>query len=159
MVSVVVSHHEKMKKKEEEKNEKMKKEKSVPSELKSRVNMEVALDSHSLSRSSRPSLISPTVSVDVQHHERRKPLCHIPEAVWTGRSVWTLTAYPIYFSPIPDKPYGFCGRKAPRKKEETQPSELRSCVKTGRWVWALTSCSIIPPVPDKPYGFCGSKAP
>ena len=94
---------------------------------------------------SRPSLISPTVSVDVQHHERRKPLCHIPEAVWTGRSVWTVIAYPIYFSPIPNKPYGFCGRKAPRKKEETQPSEIRSCVKTGRWTWALTPCSIIPP--------------
>ena len=47
----------------------MKNEKKV-SELKSCVNREVGLSSHSLSSSSRPSLISRMVSVDVSHHEK-----------------------------------------------------------------------------------------
>ena len=32
---------------------------------------------------------------------------------------------PSRSSPVPEKPYGFCGRKAPRKKKV---SKFRSCV-------------------------------
>ena len=54
-------------------------------------------------------------------------------------------------SPVPKKPCGFCGRKAPWKKKE-KPSELGSCVKVE--VDDLGS-----PVPNKsPYGLCGRKA-
>ena len=38
-------------------------------------------------------------------------------AVWTGRWARALIPYPILPSPVPNKPYGFCGRKAQWKKE------------------------------------------
>ena len=58
-------------------------------------------------------------------------------------------------SPVPNKPYGFCGRKAPWK---SGVSELRSCVNrvVGLGSHSLSHTS---PVPNKPDGFCGRKAP
>ena len=52
---------------------------------------------------------------------------------------------PSRSSPVPDKPYGFCGRKAPLKKKV---SELRSCV-TGRRGWAVIPHPICPSVRNK----------
>ena len=46
-----------------------------------------------------PSLISLMVSVDVKHHEGDQELCESRG----GRPGL----------PVPNKPYGFCGRKAP----------------------------------------------
>ena len=51
--------------------------------------------------------------------------------------------------PIPDSPYGLCGRTATLNKRTL--SELRSRVKYE--VVVLGS-----PVPDSPYGLCGRKA-
>ena len=59
-----------------------------------------------------------------------------------------------HYFPVPDKPYGFCGRKAPRKK--TLRSQSSGAVCTGNCSGSLSHSS---PVPDKPYGFCGPKAP
>ena len=50
--------------------------------------------------------------------------------------------------PVPNKPYGFCGPKAPLR---LYPSELRSCVKVE--VAVLGSPSLI-----RLYGLCGRKA-
>ena len=52
-------------------------------------------------------------------------------------------------SPVPNKPYGLCGFKAPLNL--TLNSELRGCVKVE--VDVLGS-----PILNKPYGFCGRKA-
>ena len=50
--------------------------------------------------------------------------------------------------PVPDKPYGFCGRKATPKHPVL--SEFRSCVKV--------EVAFLAPRPNEPYGFRGRKA-
>ena len=69
------------------------------------VNREVGLGSHSPSQSS-PVLISHTVSADVKHHERRRLCAELRRCV---NSEVGLT----HSSPVPNKPYDVCGRKAP----------------------------------------------
>ena len=75
------------------------------------MNREVGLGSHSLSHFP-PSLISLTVSVDVKHNERR--LCRAHELCEQGGGPGI--SFPFPFHPVPNKPYGFCGREAQRKK-------------------------------------------
>ena len=57
-----------------------------------------------------PSLTSHMVSVDVEHHERKKKAdlrgC-VNRAVGLGSHSLS------HSSPVPNKPYGFCGRRAP----------------------------------------------
>ena len=73
---------------------------------------EVGLGSHSLSHF-HPSLIIHTVSVDgkapgkkkTKRDDRAQKLCEQGGGPWLS--------FPIPFSPVPNKPYGFCGRKAP----------------------------------------------
>ena len=55
-------------------------------ELRSCVNREVGLGSHSISHSSSPSLISYTVSVDVKHQERRRQEVRAQELCEQGGS-------------------------------------------------------------------------
>ena len=57
-----------------------------------------------------PSLISLMGFVDVKQH-RNKKLCHVCESRGGRRGL-----------PVPNKPYGFCGRKA------TQEQKTVSCV-------------------------------
>ena len=52
--------------------------------------------------------------------------------------------------PVPNNPYGLCGRKATLNSNCTV-SEVRSCVKSGGGRPGL-------PVPNNPYGLCGRKA-
>ena len=55
-----------------------------------------------------------------------------------------------FFPTVPNKLYGFCGRKAPGKKKTRGQSS--GAVWTGRWAWALNSLSHYFLVPDiKPY--------
>ena len=56
--------------------------------------------------------------------------------------------------PVPNKPYGFCGREARR----TVLTELGSCVnrEVGLGSYSLSRSS---PAPNKSYGFCGRNAP
>ena len=55
-------------------------------------------------------------------------------------------------SPVPNGPYGFCGRKATFEVELRAPtSEFRSCVKVEVAVQGS-------PVPKRPYGLCRRKA-
>ena len=60
-------------------------------------------------------------------------------------------------APVPNKPYGFCGRNAPWKKYSL-PIELGSCEnrEVGQDSHSLSHSS---PVPNKLYGLCGRKAP
>ena len=85
MVSVDVSHHERERERETDRQTDRQTETDrqtdrqrggggVTSELRSCVTREVGLSSHSQSHSSRPSLISPMVSVDVSHHEKKKKM-------------------------------------------------------------------------------------
>ena len=63
-------------------------------------------------------------------------------------------------SSVPNKPYGFCGHKAPWKKKKKMPvSELSSCV--NREVVGLGPHSLLhsSPILNQPYSFCGCKAP
>ena len=63
-----------------------------------------------------PSLISHTVSVDVKHHAERKKLAsELRNCVSVNREVGfgSHIPYPTVPSPVANKPYGFCGRKAP----------------------------------------------
>ena len=71
-------------------------------ELRSCVKVEVAV-------LGSPSLISLMVSVDVNHHERRSIL-RAQELCESRGGRPRL--------PVPNKPYGFCGRKSPRKKKK-----------------------------------------
>ena len=57
---------------------------------------------------------------------------------------------------VPNKPYGFCGPKAPCSEMDcVRAQEL--CEQGGGSVLSFP----IPlfPIPNKPYGFCGRKAP
>ena len=51
--------------------------------------------------------------------------------------------------PVPNSPYGLCGRKATLNSN----SDTRSCVKVEVDVLGTI------PVPNSPYGLCGRKAP
>ena len=72
---------------------------------------------------SRPSLVVCTVSVDVKQHLKKRRQ--------------QLRALEVYESrgsrpglPVPNSPYGLCGRKATFEEEEEDSSlESRSCVK------------------------------
>ena len=62
------------------------------------------------------SLMNPMVSVDVEHHERRRSACQ--DTGGRGQELCEQgggpgLSFPIPFSPVPNNPYGFCGRKAP----------------------------------------------
>ena len=58
--------------------------------------------------------------------------------------------------PVPDSPYGLCGRKATLNLN----SELGSCVKVEMAVLGSLSLTVlmVDPVPSKPCGFCGREA-
>ena len=73
------------------------------------MNREVGLGSHSLSHFP-PSLISHTISVDVKHYERRRLCAERKSCV--DREVGLGSYSQSHSSPVPTKPYGFCGRKA-----------------------------------------------
>ena len=56
-------------------------------------------------------------------------------------------------APVPDKPYGFCGRRAPwkkRRKSKRPKSRRKLCERRGGRPGL--------PVPSSPYGLCGRKA-
>ena len=82
----------------------------------------------------------------------RQPLAELRGCV---NSVVGLGSHSLSHSfPVPNKSYGFRGRKARR----TVLTELRSCV--NRVVsLGFHSLSDSSPVPNKPYGFCGRNAP
>ena len=54
-------------------------------------------------------------------------------------------------NPVPNSPYGLCGREIKLNLNHTMHSELKRCVKVE--VDVLGSI----PVPDSPYGLCGPK--
>ena len=79
-------------------------------------------------------------------------------------------SFPIPFLSVPDKPYGFCGRKVPWKKKKGEKKKKKKKRRKKMWVRAPDLCEQgdgsglsfaipFPPVPNKPYGFCGRKAP
>ena len=79
------------------------------------------------------------------------PLSRVPNKPYgfCGRKALCLLTYYSFplppSSPVPNKPYGFCGRKA-------------TCLLTAT---CLITYLPLPPsslVPNKPYGFCGRKA-
>ena len=81
-------------------------------ELRNCVNREVVgLVSHSVSHSS-PSLIGLTVYVGVKHHERRRGF-HAELRSCLNREVGLGPHFLSHSSPVPNKPYCFCARKAP----------------------------------------------
>ena len=61
---------------------------------------------------SSPSLIGLTVYVDVKHHERRRGF-HAELGSCLNREVGLGPHSLSHSSPVPNKPYGFCGRDAP----------------------------------------------
>ena len=61
-----------------------------------------------------PSLKSLTVSVDVKHHERRMNDFRVQELCESRGGPPGL--------PVPKKPYGLCGRKAPGQKQSVDAS-------------------------------------
>ena len=84
------------------------------------MNREVGLGSHSLSH----SLINHTVSVDVKHRKRRR-YCNSPKLRSCVNREVVLGSHSLSnSSPVPSKPYGFCGCKAPCKKRKKLCTEL-----------------------------------
>ena len=74
----------------------------------------VDLGCHSLSHSSPQSLISHVVSVDVKHHERKENTrASVLRSCVTREGGGPGLSFPYPFSLVRDKPYSFCGCKAP----------------------------------------------
>ena len=107
--------------------------------------------------------------------ERKKERKRAQGGNCVNREVGLGSHFLSHSSPVPNKPCGLSGRKAPGKK--TTATELRSCVNmevVGQGSHFLSQSSPIPnkpyymvsvdvkhlsPVPNKPYGFCRHKAP
>ena len=75
-----------------------------------------------------PSLKSHTVSVDVNHHETRRRN-HQSYNNCVNSEVGLDSHYLSRSSPVPKKPYGFCGRKAPSDERRTQREHPESSLR------------------------------
>ena len=106
-----------------------------------------------------PSLQRLTVSVDVKATRmKQEEPCASQLRSCVNRELGLGSHSLSHSSPVPNKPYSFCGRKAAWTKEALHIRYLRSCVnkEVGLGSHSLSHSF---PVPDKPYSFCGRKTP
>ena len=69
---------------------------------------------------------------------------------WQRSDRYKISLFPHLHSPVPNKPYGFCGRKAPWK-EKAGPARVQELCESRGGRPGL-------PGPSNPYGLCGRKA-